>query len=108
VINGTNINYKNSDGNTPLHLATEIINISAIKLLIQNGAKRFKNIIGKYPEQKLFDGLQRHLEYGRSIPYTNYGSIQYISLPFNDLMKTRLNEAKYGYNIVKGISMGLP
>lgn len=108
VISGNNINFKNSDGNTALHLATEIVNMNAIQILLQNGAKRFKNIIGKYPEQKLFDGLLRHLEYSRTIPYTNYGSVKYISLPFNDLMKTRLNEAKYGYNIIKGMSMSLP
>lgn len=102
------INSKNSDGNTPLHMAIEMAHPELVETLIQKGAKTtgFKNIRGQSPSDLGFSLLEKHLNYTNGIKLID--TINNFVEPFNDLLLTRLKDENYGNNIVRNISLGIP
>ena len=108
LITGSTINAKNSDGNTPLHLAVYMHNLKLVKELISKDAKPkgFRNIHGHTPKDTSIILISRHCEY--TLGDTLIETINNFVFPFNDLLLSRLKEDKYGNNIVKYINMGIP
>ncbi|BCS83054.1 putative ankyrin repeat protein [Cotonvirus japonicus] len=108
LIDGFTINAKNSDGNTPLHLAMTMYNPKLIKLLINEGAKPFgfKNIRGQTPYDLYRSIINDHLSFTKGETISD--SINNFVVPFNDLLVERLRDDKFGGNIIKNITMGIP
>lgn len=106
LISNSNINSKNSDGNTPLHLAVEMRYPLLVDILLKNGAKPFKNLRGLTPQDMVLDMFNHHNKYtdGNNI-VTSINEFVYI---FNDLLYTRLSDDKYGNNIIKNINLAIP
>lgn len=107
LITGENINSKNSDGNTPLHLAVDIKNVEIIKLLISKGASNsYTNIYNEKPSDFNKKALINHLDMtkGKIVEkiFNNF------IIPFNDLLISRLKQEEYKNNIIKNISLGIP
>ena len=108
IITGETINSKNSDGNTPLHLAVNLTYPALVELLMSKGAnsKGFTNIRGQTPYDIGLTNAEKHLKY--TIGPTVSNTIDYFVIPFNDLLLARLLEDKYKNNIVKNIVLGIP
>lgn len=107
-INSDSINSKNSDGNTPLHLAVLSNNYGLVSDLISRGAKPigFTDIHGLSPYNIAIQNANLHFNfvYGNKVIDT----ITNFSTPFNDLMLARLKDEKYKNNIIKHITFGIP
>ena len=108
LITGETINSKNYDGNTPLHLAIYSNNSTLIELLISKGAnpKGFKNIRGQTAYDIALINLDKHIEFSEGQKVID--SINKFVIPFNDLLISQLKDEKYGNNILKNISYGIP
>lgn len=108
LMRSTTINSKNSDGNTPLHMAIEMAHPELVEKLVQKGAKikGFTNIRGKTPFDLGLEQLEKHLNYTNGIKLID--TIDNFVKPFNDLLLTRLKDETYGNNIVRDISLGIP
>lgn len=109
LISNSTINSKNSDGNTPLHMAINMLHPELVELLISRGAnpKGFTNIHGQTAYDVGLTAMTQHINFTDSNS-TVIGSINNFVIPFNDLLMSRLKDEKYGNNIVKGISLGIP
>ena len=107
-INSDTLNAKNSDGNTPLHMAVTLAYPELVELLISKGAtsRAFTNNYGKTPYDIGLSNAEIQLNYGNGTTVSD--SINYFVIPFNDLMVSRLLEDKYKNNIVKNITLGIP
>jgi hypothetical protein len=107
-ITNNTINSKNSDGNTPLHAAIDMNHPELVELLISHGAnpKSFTNNHGQSPYDLAISNTQKHINfaYGPKVIDT----IENFTIPFNDLLMARLKDEKYGNNIVRDISKGIP
>ena len=108
LINGETIHSKNSDGNTPLHLAVIMNYPDLVEKLVSKGArtKGFVNLRGKDPYQLALENATQHLKYIAGPKVTD--TIDKFVVPFNDLMVARLLDDKYKNNIVKNITLGIP
>nr|AEX62909.1 putative ankyrin repeat protein [Moumouvirus Monve] len=107
LITGENINSKNSDGNTPLHIAVSMTEPEIVELLTQRGAnKTFTNIYNKNPKDISIENLLEHVKYtdGQLVIDT----INNFVIPFNDLLLSRLKEDRFKNNIVKNITLAIP
>ncbi|AGF85424.1 repeat protein [Moumouvirus goulette] len=107
LITGENINSKNSDGNTPLHIAVSMTEPEIVELLTQRGAnKTFTNIYNKNPKDISIENLLEHVKYtdGKLVIDT----INNFVVPFNDLLLSRLKEDRFKNNIVKNITLAIP
>jgi len=108
LITNDTINSKNSDGNTPLHMAVNMDHSELVELLIAHGAnpKSFKNIHGLTPYNFGLTRMEEHLKYTAGPKVID--SINNFVVAFNDLMIARLSEDKYNNNIIKNITLGIP
>lgn len=108
LIIGETINFKNSDGNTPLHIAVNLNNSDIVELLISKGAnkKGFRNLHGKTPYDISLSNAEEHLKFTNGLKVID--TINNFVTPFNDLMLARLKDEKYNNNIIKNISSGIP
>lgn len=108
LITGETINAKNSDGNTPLHLAVDLNYPELVELLISKGAnpRGFTNIHGKTPQDIGLSNAEIQLNY--IVAPTVIETINYFVEPFNDLLMSRLLEDKYKNNIIKYVTFGIP
>jgi hypothetical protein len=108
LVTSSTINSTNSDGNTPLHIAVSITNPELVNLLIMRGAnpKGFINLQGYTAMDIAILNMEQHIQFinGEKVIET----INNFVVPFNDLLISRLKDAKYGNNIIKNISMGIP
>lgn len=102
------INAKNSDGNTPLHLAVNSAYPKLVELLIEHGAnaKSFRNLKNRTPYDTSVANLATHI--GHSSGETVENTLSYFIEPFNDMLIGRLTEAKYKNNIIKNVTLGIP
>uniref|UniRef100_A0A6C0CBY2 Ankyrin repeat protein n=1 Tax=viral metagenome TaxID=1070528 RepID=A0A6C0CBY2_9ZZZZ len=105
-ITSDTINSKNSDGETPLHLAVEMGHPQLVKLLVDNGAVAIKNNEGKTPLDTIIQDLSRHLNFLNENPIKN--ALEKFSKPFNDVLISRLRNEKFNNNIIKNITLGVP
>lgn len=108
LTNSNTLNAKNSDGNTPLHVAIYLTNPDLVEMLVAKGAnpKGFTNNHGYTPYDLGLMNMEKHISFG----YGNkvIDSINHFVIPFNDLLLARLKDEKYGNNIIKNITMGIP
>lgn len=111
LVNGAVINTKNSDGNTALHNAVMIGNPKLVEILLQYGAKptSFSNIKGETPYDIAINNLKSHIKFTVSFDNPTLSKIvENFAIPFNDLLVSRLRDEKFGNNIVKDITLGIP
>ncbi|ANB50514.1 putative ankyrin repeat protein [Powai lake megavirus] len=107
LITGENINLKNSDGNTPLHIAITMNDPNIVELLLNKGAnKTFVNIHNKNPVDLSINNIQEHIKYTKGI--TVIETINNFVIPFNDLLLARLKDERFKNNIIKNITVGIP
>ncbi|AEQ33265.1 ankyrin repeat protein [Megavirus chiliensis] len=107
LITGENINSKNSDGNTPLHIAITMNDPNIVELLLNKGAnKTFVNIHNKNPVDLSIINIQQHIKYTEGV--TVIETINNFVIPFNDLLLARLKDERFKNNIIKNITMGIP
>jgi hypothetical protein len=108
LITSSTINSKNSDGNTPLHMAINMTHPKLVELLISKGAnpKGFTNLHGQTAYDLGLSTIEKHIKFTDGIKLID--TINNFVIPFNDLLMSRLKDEKYGNNIVKNISMGIP
>lgn len=108
LITSNTVNSKNSDGDTPLHMAVNMTNPELVNLLIMRGAnpKSYVNIQGKTPRDLGFDYIKQHMEF--TIGSDVISTIKNFVEPFNDMLISRIKDDKYGNNIIKNITMGIP
>jgi ankyrin repeat protein len=108
LVTSTTINLKNSDGNTPLHMAVNMTNPELVNLLILKGAnpKGYNNLQGKTPQDLGLFNVKQHAEftYGAKV----YDTISNFVEPFNDMLISRIKDERYGNNIIKNISTAIP
>ncbi|AYV85307.1 MAG: putative ankyrin repeat protein [Satyrvirus sp.] len=102
------INVKNSDGNTPLHLAVQMNNAELVSILVKKGASLsgFSNIHGQNVVYVAISNIKKHLEF--TDKPTVEGTVNNFVVPFNDLLLARLKEDKYNNNMIKNITSGIP
>ncbi|XWV25233.1 putative ankyrin repeat protein [Tupanvirus deep ocean] len=108
LVTSNTINAKNSDGNTPLHMAISINHPILVDLLISKGAnpKGFTNIHGKTPWDLGMTAIDEHTSFTDGLKLID--TINNFVIPFNDLLMSRLKDEKFGNNIIKSINMGIP
>ncbi len=107
LITGENINSKNSDGNTPLHIAITMNDPNIVELLLDKGAnKTFVNIHNKNPVDLSIINIQQHIKYTEGV--TVIETINNFVIPFNDLLLARLKDERFKNNVIKNITMGIP
>ncbi|XWV26493.1 putative ankyrin repeat protein [Tupanvirus soda lake] len=108
LLTSSTVNAKNSDGNTPLHIAINMNHPNLVDLLISRGAnpKGFTNIHGETPWDLGMIAIDKHTNFTDGLKLID--TINNFVIPFNDLLMSRLKDEKYGNNIIKGINMGIP
>lgn len=108
LINADTINFKNSDGNTPLHIAVNMNHQKIIKLLMEKGGKivGFTNNQNKSPWDIGLLNIEKHINYTKGL--TVIDTINNFVTSFNSLLISRLKDEKFNNNIVKHISYGIP
>jgi ankyrin repeat protein len=108
LITGETINAKNSDGNTPLHMAVNIGHPELVNILISRGAKAkgFKNNRNKTPYDICLTNMENHLKLTKGDKVKNI--FDNFIVPFNDMLMAKLKDETYSNNIIKDISMGIP
>lgn len=108
VYTARNANWRNSDGNTPLHLAVNSQNPSAVKVLVSKGNNNWTNLRGKTPlalasefirDPKLMDPNTTVLD-----------CIAFISTHFNDALVGSISLEINGYKntVLKNITYVIP
>ena len=108
LITPDTINSRNSDLNTPLHMAVEIYHPELVELLLSHGAKpkSFSNLHNKTPYDMALDTMLNHISYADGA--TVMDSIKNFVTPFNDLLIARLGDEKFANNIVRDVTMAIP
>ncbi len=108
LITSNTVNSKNSDGDTPLHMAINMTNPELVNLLIIKGAnpKSYVNLQGKTPRDLGLESIKQHTMFTDGSTVIN--TIKNFVEPFNDMLISRVKDEKYGNNIIKNISMGIP
>ena len=108
LITADTINAKNSDDNTPLHLAIVMAQSDLVELLISRGAipRSFPNLHGQTPHELIYLIMKEHLELTNNQIVIQ--SIINFVVPFNDLLIDKLMSDRYSNNIIKNISYGIP
>ena len=113
LITGETINSKNSDGNTPLHMAVRMCNPTIVEILISHGAKpkSFVDLHKHSPYDIAISDTLKHINYitGTNAPNTKViDTLNSFVVPFNDMLLSKLKDEKYGNNIIKNILYGIP
>lgn len=115
LITSDTVNAKNSDGNTPLHLAVASGFPELVELLIAKGAspKGWSNLHGKSPYDMGVNNARIQLSLSAvyidiDTSITVSKSIDHFVKPFNDVMVSKLLEEKFKNNVAKNITMGIP
>ncbi|CAH6420650.1 Ankyrin repeat protein [uncultured virus] len=111
LMTSSTINAPNSDGQTPLHLAISLTYPDLVDLLLKHGAKAntFKNNRGETPIDLAVKMLSQHVGFTESTPHPRViDTISPFAVPFNDLLLARLRDEKYGQNIIRDITAGIP
>lgn len=108
LINSETINARNSDGVTPLYMATELHNPKLVKKLVKHGAKvdSFKNNYGFSPLTMIIRDLHQHVDFMNGNPISK--AIEAFAVPFNNMLAGKLLDEKFGNNVIKDITMGVP
>lgn len=108
LITPDTINARNSDGQTPLHMAVNIHHDGLVELLMSRGANAhsFKNNRNKSPFEMAIERTLRHTRFidGQTV----IDSINNFVLSFNDLLLGKLRDEKYANNIIKNITLAVP
>ena len=107
VFSPRNLVWRNSDGDTPLHLAVMAQNPLVIKQLMAYGAnpKSWPNLRGKTPYDLAKEALDLHTRsYGSSI----FDNIKQFVITFNDQLITRLDQEKTNHTILENITLAIP
>ncbi|AKI80216.1 ankyrin repeat-containing protein [Acanthamoeba polyphaga mimivirus] len=108
LIDSYTLEAKNSDGNTPLHLAISMTNPDIVEILLKHGANpfTFRNIRNESSYDLFNDIIRSHLKYDTGNTVSK--SIENFYKPFNDLLVSRLLDDKFKNNIIKNITYGIP
>ncbi|MEM3062813.1 MAG: ankyrin repeat domain-containing protein, partial [Nitrososphaerota archaeon] len=108
LVSPNTINAKNSEGNTPLHLAINIGHAELVKILVSKGAiaKSFRNNLNLTPFDMAIKKISTHVNYvdGDKVIDT----INNFVVPFNNLLLERLRDERYGLNVIKNINLAIP
>uniref|UniRef100_A0A6C0LSR1 Ankyrin repeat protein n=1 Tax=viral metagenome TaxID=1070528 RepID=A0A6C0LSR1_9ZZZZ len=108
LINSDTINVRNSDGDTPLHLAVEMMHNELVTTLMKKGAKNgFRNNLNKTPRDVMLDMLRQHISYNKPTGSIE-SSLQNFILPFNDILVSKLLDEKFNNNILDYITLAIP
>ena len=108
IIDPNSINAQNYDNMTPLHYAVQIQHPELVKIIIAKGGKP-----EQYANKNLKTPLSMHISiFKRHLDIINgdrlYESVSKFSIPFNNLMESRLKDDKYNKNIISNITLGVP
>lgn len=108
LIDVNTINARNSDGNTPLHLAINQFHAKLIKLLLTRGANlhSYPNLRNETPFHYGINLVTHHLQL--STGTTVIQKLNHFVITFNDQLITALKDARFGLNIIKNITAGIP
>ena len=106
LITSGNLNKQNSDGQTPLHYAVQMLNPDIVEILMKRGALQFKNFNQQTPKDLALNGLMQNINLIPTIKVSDF--VGNFATPFNDLMIARLSEEKWKNNIIRGIKFGIP
>lgn len=108
LITSDTINSKNSDGNTPLHLAVELGYPTIIEKLLDKGAKvnGFTNLQNMTPLTMAISNLQKHLSFTKGTTVSK--TLHNFTFPFNDLLLSRIRDDRFKNNVIKKITMAIP
>jgi hypothetical protein len=109
LLTADNIMKKNSEGDTPLHVATKMNNDKIIKLLINNGAlyKNIRNMQKKTPVDIAIDNIIAHLNILQLDKTSVSDIMENLSSVFtHDIIKNVASDNKN--NIVKHINAIIP
>lgn len=107
LITSENLNFKNSDGNTPLHLAVSLYNPTIVKILSSyNNTKTFTNNNKKTPLIMALDNSLEHINFLQGQNILNYYN-NFVN-SFNNILISRIMNEKFGNNVLKNITYGVP
>lgn len=107
LITSENLNSKNSDGNTPLHLAILMYNPIIVKILSSyHNTKTFTNNYKKTPLIMALDNSLEHINFLQGQNILDY--YNHFVYSFNNILITKIMNEKFGNSILKNITYGVP
>lgn len=102
IITPENINAKNSNGMTPMHIAVDMCNPVALDMLLDRGSKShtFKDVFMRTPFDILKQKIDTHTQYIK-INKTIKESLAYFIEPYKEIIIKKLKDPKFNGNIIK-------